>query len=207
MNKFLIFPCSKKENKEGYNGSVVSLVCASSTGFSIFFPVSDENAEIINALLEKPLSKIDHKIGSIISVYKTMVDSWNSGGRFLSGIYMDTELDPNDKSEVISVKAIISNTHGGFIDNVIKMNFIHAIIIAAMYKYEIVISKDLLEKLMPHDHDEDIEDAEDEIDGSEATKPRKEDKENKEEKIDPKKFPKDAQILKIAKKIMNGRIK
>lgn len=207
MNKFLVFPCSKKDNKEGYSGPVVPLVCSSATGFAIFFPVSEENAELIDMLLEKPLNKISASNGSLLSVYKTMVDSWNSGGRFLSGIFMDTELDPNDKSEIISVKAIISNTNSGYIDNIIKVNFIHAIIIAAMYRYEIVISKELLDKLSPPD-DEDVEDIEDtEADGNEGTKSRRSDTKQEKEELDPKKFPKDAQILKIAKKIMNGKIK
>jgi len=207
MNKFLVFPCSEKDNKEGYNGYVVPLICASATGFAIFFPISKENAGIINTVLEKPINKSDlnSNTGSILSVYKTMVDSWNSGGRYLSGIYMDLDIDPNDSTEIIAIKAIISNNQGGYVDNVIKINFIHAIIIAAMYRFEIIVSKELIEKLLPHLGDE--------TDGTEATLPNprnsKEIKNNKEkeEKHDSKKFPKDTQILKIAKKIMNGKIK
>ena len=214
MNKFLVFPCSEKDNKEGYNGYVVPLICASATGFAIFFPISKENAEIINTVLEKPINKSDlnSNTGSILSVYKTMVDSWNSGGRYLSGIYMDLDIDPNDSTEIISIKAIISNNQGGYVDNVIKINFIHAIIIAAMYRFEIIVSKELIEKLLPHLGD-DKENEEDETDGTEATLPNprnsKEIKNSKEkeEKHDSKKFPKDTQILKIAKKIMNGKIK
>jgi hypothetical protein len=195
MNKFLVFPCSVKENKEGATCNVVTLLCASSTGFAIFFPVSEENSKIINSVLEKPigkLGKLETGLANIISVYKTMVDSWNSGGRFLSGIYMDTEIDANDKSEIICVRAIISNTHGGYVDNVISMNFAQAIIIAALYRFEIVISKELLSKLMPDME----EDTEEKIVSNSVN----------EEKRD-KKFPKDKQILKIAKRIMNGKIK
>jgi len=205
MNKFLVFPCTVKDNKEGYNGHVVPLVCASSTGFAIFFPISDENAKIINKLLEKPINKeeLDLNTSNILSIYKTMVDSWNSGGKYLSGIYMDMEIDPNDKTEIISVKSIISTNHGGYVDNVIKMNFIHAIIIAAMYRFEIVISKELIEKLMPN-LDNENEDENTDVEDNELKDPpsalsKKIGKNNK--------FPKDSQILKIAKKIMNGKIK
>ena len=76
-----------------------------------------------------------------------MVDSWNSGCKFLSGIYMDMELDPIDKIEIISTKAIISENNYGIIDNIVKINFVHAIIIAAMYKIEIVIIKTFHKKL------------------------------------------------------------
>lgn len=221
MNKFLVFPCSEKDNKEGYNGYVVPLICASATGFAIFFPISKENAEIINTVLEKKINKSDLNTGSILSVYRTMVDSWNSGGRYLSGIYMDLEIDPNDSTEIISIKAIISNNQGGYIDNVIKINFIHAIIIAAMYRFEIIVSKELIEKLLPHLEDDKAEknenEDEDQPDGTEATLPNSPNSPNspnlpkkskeKEEKYDSKKFPKDTQILKIAKKIMNGKIK
>ena len=194
MNKFLVFPCVVKENNDGYNGPVITLICEATTGLAIFFPVSEENAKIINTVLEKPANKLDINVGNIIGIYKTMVDSWNSGGRFLSGISMDAEFDQNDKTEIIAVRVIISNVKGGYVENVIKVNFIHAIIIAAMYKFEIVVSKDLLEKLLPQ-MNKDNED--DNNDGN-----------NKRiEKIDYKKFPKDKQILKIAKKIMNGKIK
>jgi len=195
MNKFLVFPCTIKENSDGYNGPVITLVCESTTGLAIFFPVSEENAKVINTVLEKPVNKLDINVGNIIGVYKTMVDSWNSGGRFLSGISMDAEFDQNDKTEIISVKVIISDVKGGYVENVIKVNFIHAIIIAAMYKFEIIVSKDLLEKLLPKIDDDEDENLENNS------------KIEKIEKADSKKFPKDKQILKIAKKIMNGKIK
>jgi hypothetical protein len=196
MNKFLVAPCSLKNNKEGYSGQIVSLICSSKNGLAICFPISEENANIINRILERLSNKdnIDVDVNNTLSIYKTMVDSWNSGGKFLSGIYMDMELDDSNKIEIISTKAIISNNNDGYIDNIVKINFVHAITIAAMYKFEIIISKELIEKLLPTLENED----EDET--------KIENKKNNLKKTD-NIFPKDKQILKIVKKIMNGKIK
>ena len=198
MNKFLVAPCSLKNNKEGYSGQIVSLICSSKNGLAICFPISEENAKIINRILEKLSNKdknIDTDVNNTLSIYKAMVDSWNSGGKFLSGIYMDMELDDSDKIEIISTKAIISHTNDGCIDNIVKINFVHAITIAAMYKFEIIISKELIEKLLPTLENEN----ETKIENNQYKK-------NNLKKTD-NIFPKDKQILKIVKKIMNGKIK
>jgi hypothetical protein len=205
MNKFIVFPCTNKENKEGYSGQVVSLVCASTSGLAICFPISEENSKIINKVLENHIDKknIDNSINNNLAVYKAMVDSWNSGCKFLSGIYMDMELDPIDKIEIISTKAIISENNYGIIDNIVKINFVHAIIIAAMYKIEIVISKELIEKLLPTLDRDEYEDS------KKLTKNNslKKTKEGMNSPFNNEKFPKDEKILKIAKKIMDGKIK
>ena len=200
MNKFLVAPCSLKNNKEGYSGQIVSLICSSKNGLAICFPISEENAKIINRILEKLSNKdknIDTDVNNTLSIYKAMVDSWNSGGKFLSGIYMDMELDDSDKIEIISTKAIISHTNDGYIDNIVKINFVHAITIAAMYKFEIIISKELIEKLLPTLENENEDETK--IENNQYKK-------NNLKKTD-NIFPKDKQILKIVKKIMNGKIK
>ena len=200
MNKFLVAPCSLKNNKEGYSGQIVSLICSSKNGLAICFPISEENAKIINRILEKLSNKdknIDTDVNNTLSIYKAMVDSWNSGGKFLSGIYMDMELDDSDKIEIISTKAIISHTNDGCIDNIVKINFVHAITIAAMYKFEIIISKELIEKLLPTLENENEDETK--IENNQYKK-------NNLKKTD-NIFPKDKQILKIVKKIMNGKIK
>jgi len=199
MNKFLVAPCSLKNNKEGYSGQIVSLICSSKNGLAICFPISEENANIINRILERLSNKdnIDVDVNNTLSIYKTMVDSWNSGGKFLSGIYMDMELDDSNKIEIISTKAIISNNNDGYIDNIVKINFVHAITIAAIYKFEIIISKELIEKLLPTLENEDEDETK--IENNQYKK-------NNLKKTD-NIFPKDKQILKIVKKIMNGKIK
>lgn len=188
MNKFLVFPCIKQSNDNGYTGPVVTLACASNVSFVLFFPMSEENAKLINYILEhKPSEYTTHL--NIIGIYKTMLDSWEAGGRYLSGISLDTEFDQGSKEETISVKLIISDEDGS-VDSLIKVNFIHAVLLAAMERKEVLVSNDLLNKLMPQQENE-----EDDEDQETPT-------ENKNQK-----FPVDKDILDIAKKIMSGKIK
>ena len=203
MNKFLIFPCIKQEDGKGYNGPVVTLACASNISFALFFPVSEENAALINFVLEEKKDKKPDINTNILGVYKTMMDSWRAGERFLSGILMDVVFDTATEEEVITVKLLLSDEDGN-IDSVTKVNFTHAVLIAAMERKEIIVSDDLLDKLMPKDEREECEDCdgcgecEEDSDVADTKKP------NKEEN---KKYPIDKDILDIAKQIMQGKIK
>lgn len=202
MNKFLVFPCIKQEGiegREGYSGPVVSLANASNVSFVLFFPVSEENASLINYVLEKPPSKQTINAGSVLGIYKTMIDSWSAGERFLSGILMDTEYDEEIEQEVINVRLVISDEHGS-VDSVVKTNFIHAILLAAMERKEVLVSNELLSKLLPKTQDEEMDEDEDE-DGIE------EDVKEVKDVKDVKKLPVDREILEIAKRIMSGKIK
>jgi hypothetical protein len=190
MNKFLVFPCIKQSNENGYNGPVVVLACASNVSFALFFPMSEENATMINYILEHKPSEYNSN-QSVIGIYKTMLESWEDGGRFLSGIHLGTEFDPESKEETISVKLIISDEDGA-VDSITRVNFIHAVLLAAMERKEILIDTALLKKLMPHEDDEDDEDEANPT----HTMPSHD-----------KKFPVDKDILEIAKKIMSGKIK
>jgi len=195
MNKFLVLPCVKQDNDNGYNGSVVTLSCSINMDFVLFFPISDDNADLINHILNtKPDEYTTHQ--NIIGIYKTMLDSWEEGGRYLSGIFLDTEIDPSNKEETIAVKLIISSEDGS-VDSIIGVNFTHAILLAAMERREIIVSNKLLRKLLPKEEDDDDEDDDD--DGSPKDKTDKTD--------DKKKFPIDKDILDLAKKIMSGKIK
>jgi hypothetical protein len=187
MNKFIVFPCIKQSNENGYNGPVVTLACASNVSFALFFPISEENSKLINYILEHKPNEYTSNL-NVIGIYKTMLDSWEAGGRFLSGISLDTEFDSDTKEETISVKLIISNEDGS-VDSMIKVNFVHAVLLASMERKEIIVSNDLLNKLMPPDE-------EDEEEGASNVVPAKD-----------KKFPVDKDILDIAKKIMSGKIK
>lgn len=191
MNKFLVFPCIKQDTKEGYSGPVVSLASASNISFVLFFPISEDSASLINYVLEKPPEKQTINAGSVLGIYKTMLDSWSAGDRFLSGILMDTEYDEESKQEVINVKLIISDEHGS-VDSVVKTNFVHAMLLAAMERKEILVSNELLSKLLPKSKlDEDDE----EVSETESSKNVK------------NKLPVDKEILEIAKRIMSGKIK
>lgn len=187
MNKFNVLSCSKQINKEGYNGYVVALSCLSNNGLVLFFPVSEENASLITLILEKTFQKKNiniNNMGNIIGVYKTMIDSWEAGNRFLSGILMDAEYDTS--GELIIVSRLIVSDENGKIDSIVKVNFIHSILLAAVKQIEILITDEILNKLLPDDEElEELEELE-------------KDKLNENSE----KFPVDKDIIEIAKKIL-----
>ena len=192
INKVWVFPCVNQTNEMGYEGPILTLACSSNVSFVLLFPISEDNASLINYILEHKPSEYNTNL-NIIGIYKTMIDSWEEGGRHLSGIYIDMDEDPESKTEKMSTKIIISDDNSGDVDSIIKVNFIHAILLAAMERREIIVSGDLLRNLMPDDNydEEDGEDNSDDSINDENTK----------------KFPVDKDILDIAKKIMSGKIK
>ena len=185
--KFLVFPCIQQES-ETYIGSAITLADATNVSFILSFPVSDENAEIINYLLEnnsKDISMDNNSLG----IYKTMIDTWESGERFLSGIYMDFNYNEEFEEEIISVKLIVSGPDG-MVDGITDINFSHAVILATLEGKEIILSDRLVKKLIPDEtYFEDDED-DDEDDSPEDDNNGK-----------------DQDILNIAKGIISGRIK
>ena len=79
-----------------------------------------------------------------------MLDSWQAGGRFLSGIIMDTVYNNNFKKEVPIIRLVLSDSNG-IIDSFVTVNFIHAILLAAMEKLEIIVTDRLLEIMLPNE--------------------------------------------------------
>ena len=231
MNKFLVFPCVK-QNRNSYSGHVISLACAQNINFVLFFPTEEKHADTINYLLDTKPCDFDFNLSSI-GIFKTMIDTWKSSGRFLSGIFMDIEYSLKSKDNIITMKLIISDINGS-IDSVVKINFLYGIIIAAMERKEIVVSEDLLTKLSPaaeaylsnedmDDEDMDNEDYDEEQDidpdeEAEAEYKKSMDLFKKMVAKDPgnlednksnkkQKLPVDKNLLKIAKKIMSGKRK
>jgi len=201
MYKFIVLPCSEAIPKEGsspeYQGPVIPLGCPSDMSLVLFFPIDEKTASIVNYLLSE---EEDGDFNSdVLGVYQTMLDSWTAGDRFLSGIIMETVYSETMKENIVSVKIMLSSHRTGRIEGFVKVNFAYAIILAAMEKIEIIIDKELLDRLMPNgEMDDDDEDEDDER--SLDTK--------LDNKVDKKKnYPVDENILKIAKEIMSGRIK
>jgi hypothetical protein len=212
MNKFLVFPCIKKNEIDGYSGPLVTLANENNISFSLFFPISEENANLINYILETPPNKHSLNDVGVIGMCKTMISSWGAGERFLSGIHMDTEYDLESEQDIITIRLIISDRHGE-IDSVLRVNFVHAIILAAIARRDIMVTNCLLEKLIPKDKDgmenemdEDENDDNENDEDNDDDKPDKPDKPESPEMLK-RKFPVDKEILDIAKKIMTGKIK
>jgi hypothetical protein len=118
-----------------------------------------------------------------------MINTWKSGERFLSGIFIDLIYDAESEEEILNVNLMLSSTQDGFIEAVIKVSFVHAIIIAILEDADIMVSNELLNKLLPDTLDEEEED--------DFDAPLEDDSV----------YPVDANILEIAKQIMNGKIK
>jgi len=180
MNKFTVVKClDVKEN--GYNGTCVVLSCISNPSFLLFFPVSKENAKIINFVLK---DKANYDINTnIIGIYRTMIDSWEAGDRFLSGIIMDTVFSADAKDDVIMIQFALAD-QDGIMDSLVYVNFLHAVLLSCLEKIDIIVSDKLLSKMMPDYENEE-----------------------RESKSHTHDFPEDKKIVDIAKKIMSGKIK
>ena len=179
MNKFGIFQCvDVKEN--GYSGFCVILACITDPTFMLFFPISKENSKTLNYVLDAD-NKVDANTATL-GIYKTMIDSWTAGDRYLSGIIFDATNSKDAKDEVITIKLAISDSNG-HLDGIVPCNFLHAILLAAMEGVEIIVTDKLLSKMLPDEEND--------------TPPVK----------DTHHFPEDKKIMSIAKKIMSGKIK
>jgi len=195
MSKFMVFSCSNVSSGEtgnNYTGDVAILACANDPSLLLFFPISKENAELLSYLM-KDDSVIDINMASL-GIYQTMINSWLSSDRYLSGIVMDMVFDPKIKDYVMEVKLAISTKYGA-LDSMVKVNIVHAILLSVMEGTEIIVTNELLDRLMP-DEDEGGEGDED----SSLMSRRK--LEN-----DADHFPQDQNILKIVKNIMQAEEK
>jgi len=182
MNKFVVFPCVSQDEGESYNGPVVSMASTTNVQFMLFFPIAQEYANLVNFLLKD--DKSTNANFQILSVYQTMLSSWKAGDRYLSGIIMDMKYDEELEEDIIAPTLIICDAMGN-VDVVMDVNFVHAIMLAAMERKEIIVTTELLNQLVPYSDDDEDDDEDD----------------NDEDNP----FPVDKQILDIAKSIINGK--
>lgn len=194
MNRFQIMPCMPQSEISGseYKGMVLPLGSETSDNCVLFFPVSEEAAEIINLILE--VDEDDEEdgqqpskgIASMLEVYKTMIRSWKSGDRFLTGIFVDMVYDQATQEEIVSVFVMLGSMHDGYTEAILKTTFVQSMVIAAIENIDVMISDELLYKLIPR-----------------PSFPF----DQEEREADVKSYPVDENIINIAKKIMNGKIK
>jgi len=197
MSKFNVYPCLKNglSDNNGYKGPVITLVSSSDESFVLFFPVSEYHAGMINFFLQNNKKDYDCDTKEV-GVYKTIIDSWNAGERYLSGVLMD--IDNSSEEEYIIVQLVISNEDGK-IDSVVRANFTHGIILAAIERVEIIISDKMLSKIIPPE-DESSDGSDDEEDKiKDKSKDKVKNKDNQQ-------MPVDQNILEIARRIMSGKI-
>ena len=189
MNKFSVFPCIVQSNDAGYNGHVVSLVYNIDSSLVLFFPIQEEVATTINFLLN-PEKKPDNLDLQTLNVYTTMIKSWNSSGRYLSGILMDTQFDETLKEEMICVNLYLSSEESGEIEGVFEVSFTQGIIIAALEDMNILLSNDLINKIVPKEKNPFLDDDDDD------------EKNNGDFALED-----DTEIIEMTKKIMDNAIK
>jgi len=189
MNKFIILSCIDVK-EDDYSGPCVILGCVSDPSFMLFFPVSNENAKVIKYVLD---GNDDYDINTnVLGIYKTMVSSWDASDMYLSGVIMDAVYDETLDDNILSIRLALSNQGSGHLDSLVRVNFLHAVLLAAMEEVEIIVSDKLLEQFKPHS-DSGIEEY-------------NEDCPKKHKKKASQHFPEDKEIVDIAKKIMSGKI-
>jgi len=189
---------STNDTNQEYSGDVAILACANDPQLMLFFPVSEENASMLTYALDED-SEININTTSL-GIYQTMIDSWRSSDKFLSGIIMDMVYDHEVKEDVMSVRLTLS-TKNGLVDSVVRVNFIHGILLSVMEGMSVIVTNELLSRLIPDSmEEEDYEDYED-----------REDNEDEGNESDLRKsginkhrvFPQDKNILDIVKNILD----
>ena len=188
MNKFAVVSCADMKDDEDmdYDGYAVILAYIADPTFLLFFPIPEESAKVLEYVLQE---NTNYDVNtSVLGLYKTMIDSWRTTDRYLSGMIMDAAYDEGFDDDILMVKLALADSDGA-LDSLVNINFVNAMIVAAMNEVQIIISEKLLSKLNPPD---DIGEGNIDIDI---------DKEQLNS------FPEDKKILKIVKEIMNGKIK
>lgn len=187
IKKFFITCCVN--NKE-HGTFTLGLVPVEDPSIVISIPVSEEDATIINFLIDPEKFKESKPNNKILGLYKTMLDGFGSSGTFLSGVIVDYEILENDPENFIYCTLCLCKTENGKLESLMKTNFSNSVILAVMANSDVFLTNRLIDKIVPKDDEE--------------TESENKDKEKGTEK---KNFPVDKNINKIAKKIMNGKIK
>lgn len=177
VNRFKLVSCINMGDDEAsdYKGPIVVLSCCTDPDMALFFPIPEEIAKTISDILNEKY-KLDIN-SEHLGIYKTMIDSWRAGDKYLSGIIIDSHYDAKAKDDLILVRLALID-HNGDLDGMVDISFVHAMLLAAMEQADIVFSDSILNKLMPS-----------------------------EEQECKHKSPEDPKILNIVKGIMSGKIK
>ncbi len=94
------------------------------------------------------------------------------------------------KEDILDARLILSSTDDGYVEAIIRINFAHALIVSLLEEVEVTLSGDLLSAFMP-----DLMGGEEPLEALEDSLPEEGD------------YPVDENIAKIAKSILNGKIK
>ena len=156
MNKFSVLSCVNVGDLERdvndaeapiefeYDKPLVVLSCVADPTFLLFFPISEENSKTIRYILSN--QQYDSNT-NILGIYRTMIDSWAAGDRNLSGIIFDSVYDKDRQDDILKIRLALC--HNGMLDSLVNVNFVHAVLLSAIERVDIIISEELLSKLAP----------------------------------------------------------
>lgn len=191
MKKFQLIQCVKQVKEENQLGNgegyVVGLASFDDPNIIFYFPIPEEEAVMVNYLLDPEGEKDSKPNTKMLGLYNTMMEGFASSGTFVSASILNFEIDEN-KEEILYCISYLSNIDTGFLESTMITTFNNAIMFSAIKDMDIFITDELCEKIL-------------------STLESSLEKAEKEEQDKKKKFPKDKNIDKIAKKIMNGKIK
>jgi len=176
--RFKIARCEYQKNKdedgEAYEGPVI--VLTKNGGLSLFFPILDHTAKLIKYIfevhnedaeedediedeLEYGLTNSEKEnFAQSVGIYQTMVNLWRDSGLFLSGIVMDASYSVDANEDMIVVYMVLSDEENGFVSSVVRINFQHALILAALLDMDVNVNEMLLHKIIPGLFDEEEDD-------------------------------------------------
>ena len=147
---------------------------------------------------------------NILGIYRTMVDSWISSGRYLSGIIMDSVYDEESGENVLMIRLALAS-HDGRLDSLVRVSFLHSVLLSAMEEVDIIVSNELIAHMLP------TQDSDNEGVFGTGDEEGEEDDDNllARPKRPARRIPRgkssihseDQKIVDIARKIMSGKIK
>ena len=171
-----------EDAEDVYEGPVI--VLTKEQGLSLCFPILDHTAHLLKYIFEvynndeyeeledsQDLQELEYELtntekmahSQTIGIYQTMVNLWRDSGLFLSGIVMDSTYSA-ELEDLIVVYMVLSDDTSGFVSSVVRINFQHALALAALLELELNVNEVLLYKLIPtlfEDGDEENENEQD----------------------------------------------
>jgi hypothetical protein len=135
------------ENLPSGEGFAVLMACVTDPSFILFFPIHEKFVSTIQNVISGNTDKTDVDL----SIYKTMMDSWKAGNKFLSGIVMDSVYDLATQEDVMFSKFMLSDLSSGLVDGIVSVSFVDAVLISLIQKVDVIIGKNMLSKLIPEE--------------------------------------------------------
>lgn len=150
-NKFWLGPCEDKKitisETETFEGIMATLISHEDDKFKLMIPIREKDANLISAILEENGKLGESEEEEVIGVFLTMIESWRSAGVYLSGVTVDSFVDPETDIDMFFVHFFLCN-QDGYMESMVRANFSHALILVALEGVPIFVTEKLLAKLL-----------------------------------------------------------